>query len=112
MPAVQDILSTINQFAQARLPVMAGWRMAGFDASRSFLTGRATAPIGPEEPELPESEYAHAGPEPLLDEMLCDPVIQLVMRADGVKAAELQSMLDAAQPHHVTSTECAAISGR
>jgi hypothetical protein len=111
MPAVQDILSTINQFAQARLPVMANWRAVGFDASRSFLTGRTTAPVGPEAPDLPEGEYAHAGPEPLLEEMLCDPVVQLIMRADGVKAAELQSMLDAAQRRHVTPAACAAISG-
>jgi hypothetical protein len=64
-------------------------------------------PVGPEAPDLPESEYAHAGPEPLLDEVLCDPVVQLVMRADGVKAADLQSLLDAAQRHDVTPTEAA-----
>jgi hypothetical protein len=33
----------------------------------------------------------------LLDEVLCDPVVQLVMQADGVQAADLHSLLDAAQ---------------
>jgi hypothetical protein len=109
MAAVQDILSTINQFAQARLPDVSSWRPAGFEASRSFLTGRMVAPDRPETPEAPESEYAHAGPEPLLDEVLCDPVVQLVMRADGVGTADLQNLLGAAQHHHVTSADAAAI---
>ena len=105
MPAVQDILSTINQFTLARLSVVGSWRTAGFETSRSFLTGRAVLPVGPEAPDLPESEYAHAGPEPLFDEVLCDPVVQLIMRADGVKAADLQSLLDSTQRHHATPAE-------
>ena len=112
MPAVQDILSTINQFALARLPVVGSWRAAGFEASRSFLTGRTVVPVGSEAPDLPESEYAHAGPEPLLDEALCDPVVQLIMCADGVKAADLQSLLDAAQRHDVMPTERAVAGAR
>jgi hypothetical protein len=110
MPAVQEILSSINHFAQARLPVMAGWRSAGLEAGRSFLTGRMTAPVQPDRPDPPESEYAHAGPEPLLEEMLCDPVVQLIMRADGVQAADLQIVLDAAERHRGTPpADCAAI---
>jgi hypothetical protein len=97
MPAVQDILSTINQFALARLSVVGSWRAGGFETSRSFLTGRTVVATGPEEPDVPESEYAHAGPEPLLEELLCDPVVQLVMQADCVQTADLQSLLDAAQ---------------
>jgi hypothetical protein len=97
---VQDILSTINQFALARLPGVGIWRAASFEASRSSLTGRAIVSIGPEVRDLPESEYAHAGPEPLLDEVLCDPVVQLIMRADGVETADLQSLAGAAQRHH------------
>ena len=112
MPAVQDLLSTINQYALARLTVVGSWRAAGFDSSRSFLTGRAIVPVGPEEPDLPESEYAHAGPEPLLDEVLCDPVVQLIMRADGVKAADVQGLLDAAQRDDVMPTERAVAGAR
>jgi hypothetical protein len=99
MPAVQHILSTINQFALAHLPDVGSWRTAGFEASRSFLTGRTVVPAGPEAPDLPESEYAHAGPEPLLDEVLCDPVVQLIMHADHVEAAEVRRLLGADQHH-------------
>ena len=109
MAAVQDILSTINQFAQARLPVVGSWRSASFEASRSFLTGRTIVSAGPEAPDLPESEYAHAGPEPLLDEVLCDPVVQLIMRADGVAAADLQNLLGGAQRGPEMPTERAAV---
>jgi hypothetical protein len=92
MPAVQDILSTINQFAQARLPVMGSWRAMGF-------AGRTDPLVRPEHPDAPESAYAHAGPEPLLDEVLDDPVVQLVMQADRVQAADLQHLLGARQGH-------------
>jgi hypothetical protein len=110
MAAVQDILSTINQFAQARLPIVASWRPATFEASRSFLTGRTVAPDRPETPELPESEYAHAGPEPLLDEVLCDPVVQLVMHADRVQPAEVWRLRGAARRlSHATPIDPGAI---
>jgi hypothetical protein len=99
MPAVQHILSTINQFALAHLPDVGSWRTAGFEASRSFLSGRTIVPAGSEAPDLPESEYAHAGPEPLLDEVLCDPVVQLIMHADHVEAAEVRRLLGADQHH-------------
>ena len=92
MPAVQDLLATINQFALARLPGVASWRA---EASRSFLSGRAAAP-GPACPDLPESEYAHAGPEPLLDEVLGDPVVQLIMQADHVQPADVRRLRGAA----------------
>lgn len=86
MPAVQDILSTINQFAQARLPAMGRLAMG--------LAGWADPPIAPNEPDLPDSVYAHAGPEPLLDEVLGDPVVQLIMEADRVRPADLRHLLD------------------
>jgi hypothetical protein len=110
MPAVQHILSTINQFALAHLPNVGGWRAAGFEASRSFLTGRTIVPAGAEAPDLPESEYAHAGPEPLLDEVLCDPVVQLIMQADRVQLAELRHLLGVAQRDQITPTARAPLS--
>ena len=109
MPAVQDILSTINHFAQARLPVVGSWRAASFQATRSFLTGRTVVPAGSEAPDLPESEYAHAGPEPLLDEVLCDPVVQLVMRADRVQPAEVRRLGGAIRPARAMSIDPGAI---
>ena len=101
MPAVQDILSTINQFTLARLSAVGAWRAPGFEASRSFLTGRPSVPVGPEADDLPESEYAHAGPEPLLEDVLVDPVVQLIMRADGVNVADLYTLPGAAHRAHV-----------
>jgi hypothetical protein len=89
MPAVQHILSTINQFAQARLPVMGSWRAVGF-AARTDPLAR------PEPPDAPESAYAHAGVEPPLDEMLDDPVVRLIMRADHVQPADVWRLLDTA----------------
>ena len=88
MPAVQDLLATINQFALARLPGVASWRA---EAGRSLLSGRPAAPAA----ELPESEYAHAGPEPLLDDVLGDPVVQLIMQADHVQAADVRRLGEA-----------------
>jgi hypothetical protein len=90
MPAVQHILSTINQFAQARLPVLGGRRAAGF-------RGRTDALARPEHPDAPESAYARAGVEPPLDEVLDDPVVQLIMQADHVQPTDLQHLLGVVQ---------------
>jgi hypothetical protein len=90
MPAVQHILSTINQFAQARLPVIGSWRGVG-------LAGRADPLARPDRPDAPESTYASAGAEPPLDEMLDDPVVQLIMQADHVPPADVRRLLGAAE---------------
>jgi hypothetical protein len=105
MPAVQDLLATINQFALARLPGVASWRA---EAGRSFLRGRAAAPAGPERAELPESAYAHAGAEPLLDEVLGDPVVQLIMRADHVQPADVRRLRAAAARDSIGPLQAAA----
>ncbi len=109
MPAVQDILSTINQFALARLPAVSSWRPVSFEASRTSLTGRPIAPVRADWPDLPESEYAHAGAEPLLDEVLCDPVVQLIMQADRVQPAEVRHLLGAVRSYRATSIDPGAI---
>jgi hypothetical protein len=45
-------------------------------------------------PLLPyDGPYAHAGPEPLLEDLLRDPVIRLIMQADHVEPAELRHLL-------------------
>jgi hypothetical protein len=80
MPAVHEIISTLNQFAQARLPA-AGWRGGSFDATRFIPAGwMRVPPAVPEAPEIAESAYAHAGAEPPLEEVLSDPVVQLIMQ--------------------------------
>jgi hypothetical protein len=90
MPAVQHILSTINQFAQARLPVLGSRRAAGF-------AGRGDPLARPEHPDAPASAYARAGVEPPLDEMLDDPVVQLIMQADHVPPADVRRLLETAR---------------
>jgi hypothetical protein len=112
MPAVQDILSTINQFALARLPVVVGWRAAGVEARRYSLTGRPIAPVPADCLDLPESEYAHAGAEPPLDEVLCDPVVQLIMQADRVRPADVRHLLRPAGRHEIAPGERAATVAR
>ena len=49
MPAVHEIISTLNQFAQARLPA-AGWRGGSFDATRFIPAGWMRVP-----PAVPEA---------------------------------------------------------
>jgi hypothetical protein len=40
-----------------------------------------------------DGPYAHAGAEPLLDDLLCDPLVRLVMRADRVEPLEVRRLL-------------------
>ena len=105
MPAVHDFLATINEAALARFHIVANWRAAASRASRSFLTGRALGPAGPARCDLPESGYAHAGPEPLLDEILEDPMVQLMMQADHVQAADVRRLLGSARDHRDIEAE-------
>jgi len=94
MPAVHEILSTLNQFAQARLPA-AGWRGGSFDATRFIPAGwMRSPPVMPEAPEVLESVYARAGTEPPLEEVLSDPVVRLIMQADHLELAELWRLLE------------------
>lgn len=76
MAAVQALLSTLSGLAQAQATrVRVGWRRP------------AAAQVAMPAPW--EGEYAHAGPEPLLEDLLSDPVIRSVMRADRVQPADL-----------------------
>ena len=105
MPAVQDFLATINEVALARFHAVANWRAAASQASPSFLAGRAVGAAGPAHADLQESEYAHAGPEPLLDQILEDPMVQLMMQADHVQAADVRRLLGSARDHCDIGTE-------
>ena len=87
MAAVQAILSTLSGLAQARdiLVRERGWR-------RPAAAAQVAMPVPW------EGEYAHAGQEPLLEDLLSDPVIRSVMRADGVQPAELTRLLGRRPP--------------
>jgi hypothetical protein len=109
MPAVHEIISTLNQFAQARLPA-AGWRGGNFDATRFIPAGWMSAPPAvPEAREIAESVYAHAGTEPSLEEVLSDPVVQLIMQADRLEPAEVRRLLAAVRPQRTTPVDPGAI---
>lgn len=42
-------------------------------------------------------DYAHAGVEPLLEEVLHDPIVRAVMRRDGVEPRELAAVIAGAR---------------
>ncbi len=42
-------------------------------------------------------DYAHAGAEPALEELLCDPIVQLMMRRDGVARRDVERVIEAAR---------------
>jgi hypothetical protein len=78
--AVRAILSTLSGLAQAGpgLAATRGWRTVP-------PQGPAAAPW--------EGAYAHAGPEPRLEDLLSDPLVHLLMRADRVEPAEVRRLL-------------------
>jgi hypothetical protein len=91
--AVRTILATLNGLTHAGRS--AGWlrRAAGTGTrtSRSARTRSATAEWG-------EGPYARGGVEPPLEEVLGDPVVQCVMRADRCEPAEIRRLLKSKQP--------------
>ena len=109
MPAVHEIISTLNQLAQARLPA-SGWRGGSFDATRFIPAGwMKAAPVMSEAPEVLESAYARAGTEPSLEEVLSDPVIRLIMRADHLEPAEVRRLLEVLRRKRAISVDPGAI---
>jgi hypothetical protein len=100
MHAVRNIVAALNRLVHARLPAGARAHAGRAPARRASQAGRMRPPAAvlarvPAPPE--ESAYAHAGTEPSLDEMLCDPIVQLVIRADRLEPAEVQGVLTAAR---------------
>jgi hypothetical protein len=93
MVAVRDLLSTLNNLAQSGLPA-SGWR-------RLAEHGGLAAPdaSGGESSSEPWwcGEYAEAGIEPPLEELLDDPVIHLMMRADHLEPEQVRRLLTSRQ---------------
>ena len=42
-------------------------------------------------------DYMQAGMEPSLAEALCDPIVQLLMRRDGLEPTEMRRVIDASR---------------
>jgi hypothetical protein len=109
MPAVHEIIATLNQLAQTRLPGV-GWRGVNFDATRFVWGGwMRPSPLASELPEVAEGAYAHAGVEPPLDEVLRDPVIQLIMAADQLRPADVRRLLERSGRRPATPADPGAI---
>lgn len=85
MAAVQVIIATLNELAQ----------VGSLPGALLRRGARLADPIGPDLPEAWEQgPYAQAGVEPLLEDMLHDPLVRLVMRADRIEPAEVRRALD------------------
>ena len=78
MVAVRNLLSSLNSLAQSGLHA-SGWR----DGDHA-----ATVAADPH-----EGPYAEGGVEPPLDELLEDPVIHLMMRADHLEPEQVRLLL-------------------
>ena len=90
MLAVRTLLATLNDLAYGGALARAWHRPRPVSAARGRLDG----------PSPWESRYAHAGVEPSLEELLHDPVVRLVMRADRLEPAQVRSLLRAKECPH------------
>jgi hypothetical protein len=59
--------------------------------------GRMIEANGPARARSARNAWAHAGTEPRLDEVLADPLVQLVMRRDRVSPLQLRVLVAEAQ---------------
>jgi hypothetical protein len=87
MVAVRNLLSTLNNLAQSGL-LASGWLRAG-DTDVVDASGGAWEPG--------EGAYTEAGVEPPLEELLDDPVIHLMMRADRLEPEQVRRLLTSRQ---------------
>ena len=82
MAAVRAILTTLNDLTHGGAALLARpWR----DTAARALAESAADPW--------EGEYAHAGTEPPLEDLLQDPLVLRVMQADRVPPAQLRRLL-------------------
>jgi hypothetical protein len=99
MAAVRALIDTVNELAQA--PLRAGgrvWRGTGpsgrAGAKRTIAPARAVI----EPPVSLDIRYAHGNLEPPIDELLRDPMVRQVMRADRLDPADVRRTLSAEPP--------------
>jgi hypothetical protein len=87
MVAVRALLATLNGLTQAGM-VARSWAWPG----GAPTSGVREADDDDAEPWY-EGAWAHAGDEPPLEELLRDPVVHLVMRADRLEPAQVRRWL-------------------
>jgi hypothetical protein len=87
MAAVRDLLSSLNSLAQSGL-LASGWLRTADQGA-----GPADAGSGVAACEPPQGPYTAGGVEPPLDEVLDDPVIHLMMRADRLEPEQVRCLL-------------------
>jgi len=85
MVAVRALLATLNGLAQAGT-LARSWTRPGDAAAGGGGADDGAQPWY-------EGAWAHAGDEPPLEELLRDPVIHLVMRADRLEPAQFRRWL-------------------
>jgi hypothetical protein len=87
MVAVRNLFSTLNSLAQSGL-LASGWLRTSADEAAA---APADASVGDSSTEL--WYYAQGGVEPPLEELLHDPIIHLVMRADRLEPDQVRHLL-------------------
>jgi hypothetical protein len=96
MAAVRAIIDTVNELAQAPLRASSlvwGGRPGGRAGAKRAKAPARTAP----EPRT-DTRYACGNVEPPLDELLGDPIVHQVMRADRLDPADVRRALGAGRP--------------
>jgi hypothetical protein len=94
MVAVRNLLSTLNSLAHSGL-VAGGWPRLPEHAGAA-APGDASAGDAASEPWW-DGDYVEGGVEPPLEELLDDPVIHLMMRADQLEPEQVRRLLTSRQ---------------
>jgi hypothetical protein len=87
MVAVRDILSSLNSLAQSGL-LASGWLRQPQELAVADDAG-----VRESGPEPDEGPYTQGGVDPPLDELLDDPIIGLMMRADHLEPEQVRRLL-------------------
>ena len=90
MVAVRNLLSSLNSLAQSGL--LASGLLPNGDDHGAAVAADAGASGSSPEPWW-EGEYVEGGVEPPLEELLDDPVIHLMMRADRLEPEQVRRLL-------------------
>lgn len=87
MVAVRALLSTLNSLTQS------GLQASGLLPDQNPVDRGAAAQHAPAAEPWGEGEYAEGGVEPLLEELLRDPVVRLMMQADRLEPDQVGALL-------------------